>query len=117
MDYKLADDVLHERFCGVKRTRIAENLQRLIEIHVPIWIRVPVIPGANACEEFFQAMAEDLTARAFAGKIELLPFHRLGAGKYDALGHSYAFADTTPPSEEEMEKYRSILRESGLACW
>jgi pyruvate formate lyase activating enzyme len=39
-----------------------------------------------------------------AKRVDLLPFHRLGSGKYRALGLEYAYADTKPPEKEEMDK-------------
>ena len=61
-------------------------------------------------------MAEDLAALGFAGPVELLPFHRLGAGKYDAVGRDYRFAETEPPSREEMDALRDHIRSKGLRC-
>ena len=116
VDYKLADDALHERFCGAPRGRISENLRRLIGTGAAIWIRVPVIPGVNDREDFFRDMASELQSMHFDGEIELLPFHRLGAGKYEALGVPYAFSDAEPPSAEKMAAFRSLLEKAGMRC-
>ena len=50
----------------------------------------------------------------FTGLIELLPFHRLGQGKYDALGWCYPFADTEPPTDEHMDELRYLMKSRGL---
>ena len=116
IDYKHTDDAVHKSCCGAGRELIAKNLEKLIRSGKAIWIRVPVIPGVNDVPSFFTGMAEDLLRRHFDGEIELLPFHRMGASKYEALGKTYAFADTVPPSEEEMDYFRGLLTERGLRC-
>jgi hypothetical protein len=39
----------------------------------------------------------------------LLPFHHLGAGKYESLGMEYAGLPIKPPSEGQMEELTQIL--------
>ena len=110
MDYKLADERKHKEYTGVSRTRIAENLRRFADCGREVWIRMPIIPGVNDTAEDVCAAGRELSDIGFRGTVELLPFHRLGQGKYDALGLNYRFADTQPPSKEHMEKLKHTLR-------
>jgi pyruvate formate lyase activating enzyme len=47
-------------------------------------------------------------------RVEVLPFHRLGAAKYAELGLRFPLADTEPPSPELVERVRGQFRARGL---
>jgi pyruvate formate lyase activating enzyme len=42
-------------------------------------------------------------------KVELLPYHKLGAHKWEALGYDYPLEGVEPPSKETMDNIVSIL--------
>jgi len=76
---------------GGSLTRTLENLRRTAEL-VETVVRIPVIPGFNdSCDEARQMAG--LLKQTSVCRVELLPFHRLGSGKYDALGKPYAYAE------------------------
>jgi pyruvate formate lyase activating enzyme len=91
-------------------THIArENLQKLSETGANIQIRIPIIPGEN---DHPKAM-EDILDIVRGYNVCLLPFHRLGIGKYAALGLAYTAEKLTPPSQETLSGLTDILREAG----
>lgn len=114
VDFKVADEALHREMTGVGRARIRENIARLCRSGCDMRIRVPVIPTVNDDFAFLDAMADELSDDGFTGVIDLLPFHRLGSGKYDALSRDYAFAELEPPNSEGMEERCAYLRRRGF---
>lgn len=110
VDYKTADESRHREYTGVSRTLIARNLRKFAECGREVWIRIPVIPGVNDTAEDICAAGRELTDIGFRGTVELLPFHRLGQGKYDALGLDYHFAGMEPPSGKHMDELKNMLR-------
>ena len=46
--------------------------------------------------------------------MELLPYHKFGTIKYEAIGMPYEHDDFYRPSKEEMEKLREIVRSEGV---
>lgn len=44
-------------------------------------------------------------------KIELLPYHKLGAHKWEAMGEEYPLEGVNPPSKETMDKIVAILEQ------
>lgn len=49
-----------------------------------VWIRIPVIPGVNDGKDDMLRIKKYLSSYK-PKKIELLPYHRMGENKYDAL--------------------------------
>lgn len=109
VDFKIADERKHREYTGVSRVLIAENLRNFADCGREVWIRMPIVPGVNDTAEDVLAAGAELDAIGFSGRVELLPFHRLGQGKYDALGLPYRFADTDAPSAEHMEELKNCL--------
>ena len=85
-DIKAFDVDLHRQGCLAGNERIIENLVALSKASASIIIRIPVIPGYNDARSEMEAMARFLGGISGIQKVELLPFHRLGAAKYSALG-------------------------------
>ena len=51
-------------------------------------VRVPVIPGFNDSDEDIGQIRDFLQNKSGV-TLEMLPYHRIGAGKYIALGREY----------------------------
>ena len=116
-DVKLMDSEAHKKYTGVPNEQILENLRRLSsELNIPVIARTPLIPGVNDSEENLRAMGAFLRDNVPTLKeVNLLPYHRLGEGKWEQLeDYSHQEPDTHVPSEDEMERCRSILREYRL---
>jgi len=113
-DIKAVSPALHRRATGLENGRILENYQRLRATGVPIWVRVPIIPGYTDDEVELLRIAEFLKGQE-PQRVELLRFHRMAESKYRALGLTYELADTAPPAMEDMERYRALI-EKELNC-
>ncbi len=89
--------------------RITENLSRLIADGKRVRVRIPLIPGFNADAAYSQKMC-DVLRRVGATEVDLLPFHRLGSGKYDALHLTYAYKHVEPMKLSYAEDIAQIYR-------
>jgi pyruvate formate lyase activating enzyme len=90
-----------------------ENLKRLIKAGCDVTVRLPVIPGYSDTPEYCAAAAEMLK-NIGVKYIDLLPFHRLGASKYEALGLEYPYEQCEPPSKEKMSELVEIFTDCGF---
>jgi pyruvate formate lyase activating enzyme len=113
-DIKHMDPRQHKDATGVTNSLILENAKRLLSLGTPTTIvRVPLIPGFNADGSQIRAIASFV--KASGGKrMELLPYHRFGSSKYRQIGKSYLLDDLTPLEEEEVQRLRGIVFDSGL---
>lgn len=102
-DIKCISSDRHRKFVGVDNRVILENYRRLIEAGARIWVRVPLIPEFN-CEDEEMARVCEFLAKFRPEKVEILPYHAMGEGKYAALGkESRKFSE---PASETVRKYQ-----------
>jgi pyruvate formate lyase activating enzyme len=114
VDLKALESTKHVRGTRVSNRRILRNLSRLVASRASVWVRIPVIPGFNDDAAEIGQMAAFLADLDGVQKVELLPFHHLGAGKYDSLGLDYPSKSLTPPTADHMQALLGLLAEKGL---
>ena len=112
-DLKAINPVPHKKCTGTSNRLILENARWLKEnCQEKILFRMPVVPGYNDSE------VETVARFAEPVKLELLPYHRTGAGKYAALGRLYAVESVQPPSTEMMrslaERFDNVFCEENI---
>ena len=100
-DFKTADAEKYRRIGG-NLDLVTQNLYHLKADNVPFRIRIPLIPGFNTDPASVKAIGEHLKGMGIR-EAELLPFHRLGSAKYEAMGLDYAYRDQAPLSAEALE--------------
>lgn len=114
-DWKTPDPHVCANVIGGDFDRIFENLHRLLETGCEVHVRMPFIPGVNDQPEDWQRSADRLN-KIGAKYIDILPFHRLGSGKYEAMGLSYPYTDVLPPSDEQIEKAANFFGRYFSVC-
>ncbi len=112
-DLKHMDCNRHRQLTGTGNELILENARKLSERKKRIIFRMPVIPGLNDSESNVAQTAR-FAAELGAEKLELLPYHTLGMGKYAQLGMEYSLSDLRPPEEKHMEHLRMIVGKNWL---
>ncbi len=116
MDIKHINSHKHELFTGKPNHKILENAHYIAERANELIIRVPVIPSFNDSESEIAQIAEFAASLPNVTRLHLLPYHRLGLDKYKGLGRTYELEHILPPTDEHMEKLRSIVLKYKLDC-
>ena len=107
-DFKTADRDQY-RETGGNLELIVDNIRRLREDGMAVRIRIPLIPGFNTSPHSTQAICERLHDIGIK-HVDLLPFHRLGSAKYEAMGLEYAYKTQPPLTKEELGKIEAIYK-------
>jgi pyruvate formate lyase activating enzyme len=111
-DIKIADPKRHEEMTGAGNRLILENFRRLNGEKTAVWVRTPLIQGVNDDDSETGGRIRILAEAARMEKVELLPFHRYGIGKYASLG--MAAREFESPSKEKLEKIRARMEGEGI---
>lgn len=116
MDIKHMDPEKHRRFTGKRNDLMLENARKIAAFgKTELIIRVPVIPTFNETPEEIRAIAQFASTLPGVKKLHLLPYHRLGQDKYQALGREYTMKDIPLFAKEHMELLKTTAQmASGL---
>jgi pyruvate formate lyase activating enzyme len=85
-DLKETDGQRHRQFTGAGLGRILENLRLLHDRGARVLLRLPLVPGLNARDDHFVAVAELVRQLPRLEGVEIMPYHRLGTSKLGRLG-------------------------------
>lgn len=113
IDVKGVEEDACRRVTGGDLALVLDNITRLLAVGATVFARVPVIPGYSEGEDYAEALARRLLPTGVRN-VALLPFHRLGSGKYEAMGLTYAYAHTAPPEDTLMRRMAQILTDFGF---
>jgi pyruvate formate lyase activating enzyme len=115
-DLKHIDSTRHREATGVSNDLILANLKKtLSETAVRVWIRIPIIPNFNDSTGTIERMRGFIQRLPrLPEKVSMLPFHKLGLGKYAALGKVYEYENAPLIDKEEIDEYKRIIESNGI---
>lgn len=114
LDIKCYDRDRYKYITGVELDPTLKFMDYLGEINKPVWIRYVLVPGLSDNEEYVKNLSIYLSQFSNIEKIEILPFHKMGEFKWKELGYDYELTDTVEPTEEEVIKAMSIIKEHNM---
>ena len=114
LDIKAAEDPLFRKITGRGMDNTLEILAARERMGKPVWIRHVLVPGLTLDDGQLHRLGRLLRDYRCVERVELLPFHKMGEYKWQALGEPYTLADVQPPEPEQVEHARSLLRGYGL---
>ena len=114
VDIKHMDPNKHKLFTGVSNEKILKNISRLKELKVPVVVRIPVIEGVNSDIDNIRKTAQFVKENINVPKIEILSYHSLGDGKYDALGIEKPSSKFITPTSEHLNTLYKIIENEGV---
>lgn len=108
-DIKHIDPERHKQLTGVKNSNILDMLTYLSDIGKPVWIRQVLVPGITDEEGFLKQTSEFIGTLKNVERVEVLPYHTLGAYKWEKLGMKYPLEGVEPPTAKEIQNAKDIL--------
>ena len=114
-DLKQMDPDKHRRVIGVENERILDNARRLSKAGAKLQVRIPTIPMFNDNESSYRDFGKFILELGDAVEtVQLLPYHNLGAVKWERLGRPGPALEAIPPTEEHMKELKSLLESMGV---
>ena len=102
-DIKAFDAALHKKITGADNGRILDNAGRLAAMHKPMWIRMVIVKGYNDDRRDLRKRLQFVASLGSAvQRVELLPYHALGEGKYKSMELAYPIQEDACPDAETL---------------
>lgn len=109
VDIKHIDRNRHIRLTGKQNDNILEMFQYLSAINKPIWIRQVLVPGWTDDIEDLKKTRAFIETLSNVKKIEILPYHNMGAYKWEKLGMKYPLEGVEAPDQESIALADKVL--------
>ena len=87
--------------------------ERLSAMGKPVWVRFVLAPGLTDAPDNIEAVARFVAPMKNVERVEVLPFHQMGAFKWTSLGIDYKLADTPTPTHDQVQAALGIFRAAG----
>jgi pyruvate formate lyase activating enzyme len=116
-DLKHMDPDVHKRYTGQSNEQILENAALVLEHGADVIFRQPLIPGVNDSIIHIEAMAGFLTRFGkSAVRLQIMPYHRMGQGKYKALNLPCIMEGLGIADDEQVEVVKNAYIDRGIHC-
>lgn len=116
LDIKQIDDAKHRILTGHTNENILDLARYLSEIGKPVWIRHVLVPERSDFDEDLQKLNDFIRTLHNVERVEVLPYHTLGAYKWKELGYEYPLKGIEAPGEERIRNANQILH-TGNVCF
>jgi pyruvate formate lyase activating enzyme len=114
---KTWDPARHKALTGMDVGPTLAFARRLAARRRPIWIRFVMVPGVTDDMEDLAKTAEFAAGLGNVERVEVLPFHQMGAYKWDRLGLDYTLRGVEAPTPEAVERACEVFRRVGLKAF
>jgi len=114
LDIKTWDAEKHKRLTGADVAPTLEFARRLGALKRPMWLRYVLVPGLTDDPDDIAQIASFVAGLGVVERVDVLPFHQMGRYKWHKLGMDYTLEQTSPPSQELIDRTIEIYRARGL---
>jgi pyruvate formate lyase activating enzyme len=114
LDLKALSADLHRQLTGADNQPVLDFARRLARLSRPVWVRFVFIPGWTDDLFEVQQLAHFASGLGNVRRVDVLPFHQLGAFKWEKLGMPYALKDIEPPAAAKVNEALAVFRAAGL---
>ena len=106
LDIKHIDEKAHKELTGHTNQNILELAKYLSDIQKPVWIRHVLVP---TIEVYLKRLHQFVAQLKNVERVEVLPYHTLGAYKWKELGLEYPLEGIPTPSDQQLQIANTIL--------
>ncbi|MDE5701389.1 MAG: pyruvate formate lyase-activating protein [Bacteroides sp.] len=101
----------HKYLTGCTNHRTLQTAAWLEEHGHPFWLRYVLVPGYSDFEEDICSLGEHLGRYNSVKRVEILPYHRLGVHKYEAMGWEYKLKEVKENTPEQLERAEALFKQ------
>ena len=114
LDLKSFEPRIYRHVTGAEIAPTLAFAQRLEALGKPMWVRFVLVPGLTDDPANLNALADYVATLRMVQRVEVIPFHKMGEFKWQALGLEYTLSATQPPTPQALEAARQVFAQRGL---
>ena len=111
LDVKQFNPTRHQSLTGRSNEQTLKTAEWLHQHNRPMWLRYVLVPGYSDLEEDIRALGEHFRSYDNIQRVEILPYHRLGVHKYEAMGWDYQLKEVKENTPEQLAKAEALFKE------
>lgn len=111
LDIKEFDPERHKKLTGCSNVQTLRTAAWLEENERPFWLRYVLVPGYSDFEEDIRNLGKHLGHYKNIQRVEILPYHRLGVHKYEAMGWEYKMKEVKENTPEQLQQAERLFKE------
>ncbi|MEV6574367.1 pyruvate formate-lyase-activating protein [Streptomyces sp. NPDC051577] len=114
LDVKSWNRDTYRKVTGRSLEPTLEFARRLADLGKEVHLRFVLVPGLTDAEENIEGVASFAGSLGNVSRVDVLPFHKLGEAKWDALDMKFTLHDTPSPTAEQVTEAKAIFSARGL---
>ena len=116
LDIKSWEPELYRSVTGVSLEPTLHFARRLQTKGVAAWVRFVLVPRITDGETNIRGLARFVGGLGNVERVEILPFHKMGEPKYQALGLPCKLADIPAATNADVDRARCLFAAEGVAA-
>lgn len=117
LDIKSWDSALYRRLTSVALHPTLAFARRLAGLGKPVHLRFVLVPGLTDDPANIDGVARFAASLGNIQRVDVLPFHKLGQGKYRTLGLPFPLVGTPAPTAAQTRAARERFAVAGLTVY
>ncbi|MFI8502115.1 pyruvate formate-lyase-activating protein [Streptomyces sp. NPDC085524] len=114
LDIKSWDRETYERLTSRPLEPTLDFARRLADLGKEVHLRFVLVPGLTDAPENIEGVAAFAGTLGNVSRVDVLPFHKLGESKWQALGMEFTLHDTPSPTPEQVAGAKAVFAAHGL---
>lgn len=110
LDVKQINKEKHQNLTSWSNEQTLKTAKWLEEHNKPFWLRYVLVPTISDDAEDITHLGETLGQYSMIERVEVLPYHKLGVHKYEALGWEYKLEDIDNNTPEGLEQAERLMK-------
>jgi pyruvate formate lyase activating enzyme len=109
LDIKHINAVQHQLLTGKSNDRTLAFVDYLRAINKPVWLRYVLVPDYSNNPEHLHQLGQHFKDFSNIEKLEIQPYHELGAHKYEHMGWEYKLKGVKANTPEQLDEAYNIF--------
>ncbi|MEU3609079.1 pyruvate formate-lyase-activating protein [Streptomyces sp. NPDC035033] len=114
LDIKSWNPETYRKVTGRPLRPTLDFARRLADLGQEVHVRFVLVPGLTDDPADVEGVAAFAAGLGNVSRVDVLPFHKLGEAKWQALGRPFTLHDTPSPGPEQVAAVREVFRAHGL---